>query len=145
VTTSDSEGNAGFRGRQRRTWRMRCRRRGRKAGRQLPNVGCREVKNLRMALDLVIKKMKSVKNIQYKDKLYKSTSRIARKNASIFPLVKPLGGEVCRSTVPRTTEARYATLKVNPAIIEANTRSATRCCTLQIEVSRQTKAIMRPE
>jgi hypothetical protein len=57
-------GNAGFRGRQRRTWRMRCRRRGRKAGCKLPNVGCREVKNLRMALDLVIKKRKVSKNIQ---------------------------------------------------------------------------------
>ena len=65
----------------------------------------------------------------------KRTSRIARKNASIFPLVKPLGGEVCRSTVPSTTEARYATLKVNPAIIDANTRSAARCCALQCEVS----------
>ena len=69
-----------------------------------------------MALDLVITiiKRNTLKNIQYKDKLYKCT--VTRKNASIFPLVKPLGGEVCRSTVPRTTEARYATLKVNPAM-----------------------------
>jgi hypothetical protein len=77
------------------------------------------------------------KNIQYKAKLHKRTSRIARKKASIFPFVKPLGGEVCRSTVPRTTEARYATLKVNPAIIEANTRSAARCCALQSDVKKK--------
>jgi hypothetical protein len=122
-------GNAGFRGRQCRTWRMRCRRRGRKAGRQLPNVGCREVENLRMALDLVII-IKGICQRTFYISYNKRTSRIARKNASILPLVKPLGGEVCRSTVPRTTEARYATLKVSPAIIEANTRSATRCCVL---------------
>jgi hypothetical protein len=72
----------------------------------------------------------TLENIQYKDKLYKRTSRIARKNASIFPLIKPLGGEVCRSTV-------------NPAIIEANTRSATRCCALRNEVTLN-KAIVRP-
>ena len=130
-------GNPGFRGRQRRTWRMRCRRRGRKAGRQLPNVGCREVEDLRMALNLVIKKRDMSKDIQFKDKLYKRTSRMARKNASIFPLVNPLGGEVCRSTVPSTTEARYATLKVKPAIIDANTRSATRCCALQSDVKQK--------
>jgi hypothetical protein len=87
-----------------------------------------------MALDLVIKKNMPT-NIQYKDKVYKCTSRMVRKNASIFPLVKPLGREVCRSAVPRTTEARHATLKVNPAMIEANTRSATRCCALQSEVA----------
>ena len=90
-----------------------------------------------MALNLVIKKRDMSKDIQFKDKLYKRTSRMARKNASIFPLVKPLGGEVCRSTVPSTTEARYATLKVNPAIIDANTRSATRCCALQSDVKQK--------
>jgi hypothetical protein len=52
--------NAGFRGRQCRTWRMRCRRRGREAGCQLPNVRCREAENLRMALDLVMKKKQGI-------------------------------------------------------------------------------------
>jgi len=59
-----------------------------------------------MALNLAIQKQQNMSNKSKEINLSQRTSRIARKNASIFPLAKPLGGEVCRSTVPRTTEAQ---------------------------------------
>lgn len=44
--------------------------------------------------------------IERKQHTKKRTSRIARKNASIFPPEAPLGGAVCKSTVPRMVHAR---------------------------------------
>ena len=41
----------------------------------MPDVGCREVEDLRMALDLVIKKRDMSKNILYRDKISKNVPR----------------------------------------------------------------------
>jgi hypothetical protein len=80
------------------------------------------MEDLRVAFDL--RDIETMVNREPKiKKSQKPTSFIARKNASIRPPDNPLSGEVCNKTVPSTTDAQYATLKVTTVSIAASTRS----------------------